>query len=96
MSPALAVGLTVGALVAAITVWALIDLTRHDVAYVQKLWERGIGDAEFVLGYGTDELQRRWRAWVEERWEPATEAQFESTIGSEVGCPRDSPPAGGG
>lgn len=51
-----------------------------------------------VLGYGADELERRPRARVEERWEPATEAEWNATIGSEQGCPREEPPRpeGGG
>lgn len=79
----------------------LVD--AHGLEAVRGLWERGIGETRAVLGYGTDELQRRWRRWVEERWEPATEAEWDATIGSEQGCPREThvpadaparPPAG--
>lgn len=67
----------------------LVD--AHGLEAVRGLWERGIGEAEAVLGYGAGELQERWRAWVEERYEPATEAEVRATIGSERGCPREAP-----
>ena len=67
----------------------LVD--AHGLEAVRALWERGIGDAGAVLGYGTEELGRRWRAWVQDRFEPATREQWERTIGSEHGCPREAP-----
>ena len=67
----------------------LVD--AHGLEAVRALWERGIGEAEAVLGYGAEELGRRWRAWVEDRFEPATPEQWERTIGSEYGCPRETP-----
>lgn len=70
-------------------------LDAHGPEAVRGLWDRGIGRAGAVLGYGAAELERRWRAWVEERWEPATEAEFEATIGSDTGCPREAPPPPG-
>lgn len=63
----------------------------HGLAAVQGLWQRGITEAERVLGYGSDELERRWRTWVRERYEPATEVEWSATIGSEQGCPRENP-----
>lgn len=42
MSPALVVGATIGVVVAATTLWALVDLTRCDVAYLPK-WAWGVG-----------------------------------------------------
>jgi len=63
----------------------------HGLAAVRGLWERGIGEAERVLGYGSDELERGWRAWVDDRYEPASEAEWNATIGSEQGCPREEP-----
>ena len=46
----------------------LVD--AHGLSAVRELWRREIGDAESVLGYDADELQRRWGAWVEDRYEP--------------------------
>lgn len=71
-------------------------LDAHGLEAVRGLWERGIGEVGAVLGYGTDELERRWRTWVEERYRPATEEEWSASIGSEAGCPREAPgPAGG-
>lgn len=66
----------------------LVD--AHGLEAVRGLWERGIGEVEAVLGYDGRALQERWRAWVEERYEPATEHEFRATIGSEDGCPREA------
>lgn len=66
-------------------------MDAHDMEAVRGLWDRGIDEAEAVLGYGIEELERRWRAWVQVRYEPASEAEFDATIGSDEGCPRVKP-----
>lgn len=68
----------------------LVD--AHGLEAVRGLWERGIDETEAVLGYGPVELERRWRAWVRERYRPASETEWSGTMGGEQGCPREKPP----